>query len=190
MVRKFADILFILVLGSLSTSALIGIRRYTRPKIERYQEYRLKTAVLEAAGIDYEKSNVDEIFHQQITEMKKSGYEYYVSPDNRYVFEFKGRGLWGMIDGIIILDDDLETLKGIRILSQEETPGLGARIGEESYLNQFNDKKISPQLHLVVRRKATEVNEVDAVSGATLSSEALVRIINEAIAKFREVMRS
>jgi Na+-transporting NADH:ubiquinone oxidoreductase subunit C len=189
MLRKLVDVLFILVLGTVSASALIGIRRYTLPRIERYQETKLKTTILEAAGISYDAGNVDEVFQKHITRVGRDTYEYYLGPNNRYVFEFRGRGLWGMIEGVIVLDQDTETLKAVRIVSQEETPGLGARISEASFLNQFAEKRISPQLNLVLRRKATESDEVDAISGATLSSEALVRIINESADNFRNNLR-
>lgn len=184
MFKKIVDILFILVLGTVCSSALIGIRRYTLPKIERYQETKLRATILEAAGLSYDASNIDEVFQRHITRIERGAYEYYLGPDNRYVFEFIGRGLWGLIEGVIVLDEDMETLKAVRIVSQEETPGLGARISEASFLNQFADKKISPRLNVVLRRRATEINEVDAISGATLSSEALVRIINEATEYF------
>lgn len=94
-----------------------------------------------------------------------------------------------MINGVITLDADLETIKGIRIISQEETPGLGARIAEESYLNQYSGKKVSPQLIMVLRRKATAINEVDAISGASISSQALLDMINESVANFREILK-
>lgn len=187
--KKFSDILFILVLGTVSASVLIGIRKFTIPRIERNQETKIKSTILEASGIDFDKHEIDMMFQKYIVRVEGDGYEYYLAPGNRYVFEFKGRGLWGMIEGVIVLDDDMETLKAVRIVSQEETPGLGARIAEKNFLNQFSEKNVLPQLSLVLRKKATEKNEVDAISGATLSSEALVRTLNESIGLFRANMR-
>lgn len=167
---------------------LLGIRDYTLPKIRRYQEVRLKTTILEAAGIDYNENDFDELFREKIRGMEKNGIQFYLSPESLYILEFEGRGLWGMINGIVTLGADLETIKGVKIISQEETPGLGARIEEEEYLNQYNEKKVSPQLIMVLRRRATEINEVDAISGASISCQALVDILNEHTVNFREMM--
>lgn len=181
---KGLDLLFIVVLASISTLLLLWIRGYTLPKIERYQEMRLKTTILEAAGIDYDKSFLDEVFHEEITAMIKNDVEFYLTPDSVYIFEFEGRGLWGLITGVITLYQDLETVKGINIISQEETPGLGSRITEEEYLSQFNGKKVASGQPLVLRKSVGEVNAIDAISGATISSQATIDIINQSVLKF------
>jgi Na+-transporting NADH:ubiquinone oxidoreductase subunit C len=185
---KLRDLIFILVLGSVSSLALTGIQGYSTPKIERYRQMKLKMTILDAAGIEYSHENFDEVFLKNIKEIKKENLVYYLSPRNMYIFEFKGRGLWGMIEGVVTLNSDLETIESIRIISQEETPGLGGRISEEGFLSKFKKKKISPKLFLALRRKATGDNEIDAISGATMTSGALLDIINESVMNFRDII--
>ena len=96
-------------------------------------------------------------------------------------FEFKGPGLWGPIYGIISLNPDLKTVRRINILHQEETPGLGARIADNSYLSQFKNKEFFPSLVFTPAGKAKANNEVDAITGATGSSKALEKLLNETI---------
>lgn len=189
MKQKILSVIFILVLGSVATSALVGIRNYSYPRIQKHQEKMIKTAILKAASIKYEEDDLNKSFDKNIKNLQKNGFNYYLSPDNYYIYEFSGNGLWGLIDGVITLDADLVTIKNIKIISQEETPGLGGRISEENYLNQFKDKKASPQIKLVLRRRATNIDEVDAISGATLSSQALVDMINNSIANFRLIIK-
>lgn len=186
MTNKLKDIVFILLLSSICIFLLLGIRSYTSPKIARYEELRLKTTILGAAGIEYTLDNFEEVFKKNIREFKKQDFVYYMTPGNFYIFEFEGRGLWGLIRGVVTLNPDLETIEVIKIISQEETPGLGGRISEESFLNQFKGKKLLPRLNLVLRRKATQDNEIDAISGATMTSAALVGMINESIEDFRK----
>jgi len=185
---KLKNLLFILILGSVCTSILLGIKGYTLPRIERYQEFKLKSSILEAAGVDYDRDTLDEVFSKDIREIREGEFLYYLSPNGSYIFEFEGRGLWGIIEGVITLNSDLETLENIRIISQEETPGLGGRIGEESFLAQFREKRVSPQLFLVLRRKATEANEIDSISGASMTSQALIDMINDSVLNFRELL--
>lgn len=186
---KLKNLLFILILGSVCTFLLISFRNYTLPMIERYHELELKSTILEAGGIPYKEAEIEEVFSKNIREVKKNTFTYYLNPNNLYIFIFEGRGLWGMITGAITLNPDLKTIENLRIISQEETPGLGGRIGEESFLNQFKKKEISPKLFLTTRRKAVKANEVDAITGASLTSQALVDMINQSVLAFREIHR-
>lgn len=187
--KKIMNVLFILALGSVSTILLVGIRNYTLPRIKQYQEDKLKKTILVAAGVSFNEDNFNEVFNEKISLVTKEQTHFYLSPDRLHIFKFEGRGLWGMIKGVITMDPDLVTIRNIKIIAQEETPGLGARIAEEAYLDQFKGKRVVPQLMLVLRRKAIDANEVDAISGATMSSDALVNILNEAIVHFRKITR-
>jgi Na+-transporting NADH:ubiquinone oxidoreductase subunit C len=187
--NKLKNLLFILILGSVSAALLLGIRAYTLPIIERYQEVNLKSTVLEAAGIGHAESDLDEVFNRNIRVERKDELTYYLTPDNLYIFEFEGRGLWGMIKGLVTLKPDLETIQNIRIIAQEETPGLGGRIAEEEFLNQFQQKRMAPELALAMRQKAVRDNEVDAISGASLTSKALIKMINQSGRRFRRRLR-
>lgn len=185
---KLKNLVFILILGSVATLLLIGIKSYTTPRIERYQELRLKSTILDAAGIDYDEARLDNVFNANIRKMTKEDVMYYMSPDGLYIFTFEGRGLWGMIEGAIALRNDLETIENLRIISQEETPGLGGRIAEEGFLNQFKQKKVSPKLFLALRQKATRANEVDSITGASMTSKALIDMINESVINFKDIV--
>lgn len=189
MSSKLKNLLFILVLGSVSAALLLGIKAYTLPIIERYQATTLKATILDAAGIGFDKGDLNEIFSRNIKTEEKDGLVYYLTPDNLYIFEFEGRGLWGMIKGLVTLKSDLETIQNIRIIAQEETPGLGGRITEKEFLDQFQNKKMVPELFLVLRQKAVSDNEIDAISGASLTSKALLKMINRSGKRFRRRLR-
>jgi len=105
-------------------------------------------------------------------------------------FKLEGSGLWAPISMVIALRSDLETIHGMAILEQAETPGLGARIVEPEFLGGFVGKRIEPRIILVSRKKAKGENEVDAITGATMSSKALEEIINKESHRYREAIIS
>jgi electron transport complex protein RnfG len=70
---------------------------------------------------------------------------------------------------------------GMEVLESRETPGLGDRIQKDpAFLARFRDLATGPRIELVKGAAATRPNEVDAISGATISSKAVVRILNDA----------
>ena len=84
---------------------------------------------------------------------------------------------------------DLKTIKGIIIIHQEETPGLGGRIAEADFLDRFETKKVFPRLTIQPPGKASGNNEVDGITGATLSCKAFEEILNREIEKYISVIK-
>jgi len=94
-----------------------------------------------------------------------------------------GAGLWGPIWGYIGLEGDLKTIKAVRFGHKGETPGLGAKISDEpSFAEAFVAKTIGEgEILFEVAKPAnrqTENNGVDAISGATITSQALGKTLN------------
>ena len=77
------------------------------------------------------------------------------------------------------------TVNGISFLSISETPGLGMRAKEDSYKNQFNDKKVD--YFKYSKTGASEDNEIDAMSGATITTNATTNGVNAAIFCFKYI---
>jgi len=178
MKEKISMIVFVLVLGGVLTTALVAVDHYTKPRIDRNKAFKLNTRVLGALGIPYTKENVEKKFLDDIEEKKIEGKSFYISQDGNVAFEIAGSGLWGPIEGILALSPDLETIKGIAIIHQEETPGLGGRIVERDFLDKFAGKKIVPEIRVTKPDKASAENEVDGITGATATCERFEAIIN------------
>ncbi|MEA3277410.1 MAG: FMN-binding protein [Pseudomonadota bacterium] len=69
---------------------------------------------------------------------------------------------------------------GMEILESRETPGLGDKIYKDAaFVANFGDLSIDPEIVSVKKGTKTAPNQVDAITGATISSKAVVRIINE-----------
>lgn len=197
MKEKLQMILFVLVLGAILTSALVTVDAITEPFIKANRIKKLQESILGVAGIDYTKETRKQVFDDSIEtklfpdklqpkdakEEDKARY-YVVTSDKQIIFEFHGNGLQGPVYGAIALMEDLETIKGMTIIKQEETPGLGGRIAEAEFLDRFKNKKLLPELRIVREGKAKGVNKVDGITGATLSCNALQEMLNSESKKY------
>ena len=115
-------------------------------------------------------------------------------------FLFSGRGFWDQISGVLALTPDLNRVIGLAILSQKETPGLGGRITEPQFQGRFKGLDASPPrdeterfIHITRAEPAGKQDPrygrtVDAITGATQTSLALDRLINENLRAFRRAL--
>lgn len=94
------------------------------------------------------------------------------------------KGYGGEISMMVGVDDKL-TVTDISITdSTKETPGLGSRVGDTAFLSQFAGKG----KNIGINKNQPEGNEIQAVTGATISSKAVVKGTNDAIDAVEEVM--
>ena len=99
---------------------------------------------------------------------------------NAYVIPIEGYGLWDLMKGYLALDLDLNTIKGISFYEHKETPGLGARVDEAWFKENWIGKKIlddSGKLVSITVVKGEAPDEdphkVDGISGATLTGDGI-----------------
>ncbi|MHC4947546.1 MAG: FMN-binding protein [Planctomycetota bacterium] len=91
-----------------------------------------------------------------------------------------GPGFQDTIEVLYGYDPRERRVTGMRILASRETPGLGDKIfKDEAFVATFESLAIDPRIELVKDGRDAD-HEVDAITGATISSQAVVRIINEA----------
>ena len=105
-----------------------------------------------------------------------------------WVLPAGGPGFADRIDLLIGLTRDTGRLTGLSILDQKETPGLGNRIVEAAWRAQFEGRPTAARLRLV-KHDAEGEAEVEAVTGATLSSQAVVDIVNAAVRERAPALR-
>ena len=101
-----------------------------------------------------------------------------------YVMKVNTKGFHGAIDFVIAISNE-DKITGIKVLSHNETPGLGAKITEDKFAQRFKDKSATDYLE-VVKVTPNKDTEVEAISGATTSSRASVNAVNEAITFYLE----
>jgi len=77
---------------------------------------------------------------------------------------------------MIALDKD-KVIKGIKVLDEKETPGLGSKISDDYFTGQFKDKKAG---ELILGES------IEAISGATISSRAVIEAVKKEVEEFGE----
>lgn len=91
-----------------------------------------------------------------------------------------GPGLWGTITAVVGLKSDGKMLTGVAFVQHNETPGLGARISEEWFGAQFKGRRGPFRLVPEGTRSAVP-QEIDAITGATITSQAVRDILNRTL---------
>ena len=107
-----------------------------------------------------------------------------------------GKGLWGGISGYIGLKSDKNTIDGIFFTHESETPGLGAEITADYFTKQFIGKHIKNAageiVSVAVLKKGNTAEgkeQVDAVTGATLTSNGVNDMLASALEKYKNYLK-
>ncbi|MBQ1801388.1 RnfABCDGE type electron transport complex subunit G [Lachnobacterium bovis] len=77
------------------------------------------------------------------------------------------------------------TINGYSITASSETPGLGLKASEKEFSKQFNNKKVD-KLE-VVKQKPSQDNEIEAITGATITSKAVSNGCNSALVVYKNL---
>jgi len=136
---------------------------------------------------------MDEQVEIQSLQRKKENIEIYkaMSDANECVgwsFEAVGSGFADKIKLVIAVDKNFEKIAGFDVLSSNETPGFGDQIKNDSYRDQFKGAPAG-ELKLVTVGEPDEIDsQIVAISGATISSEAVVEIVSNYVTQVKEQM--
>ena len=114
-----------------------------------------------------------------------------VNGQRKYVIPVYGMGLWGPISGYIALNEDKATVYGVYFNHESETAGLGAEIKDNAaWQAKFKGKKLfaggnDKAIALGVEKKVDDpATQVDAVTGATLTSNGVRDMLHEGLSKY------
>ena len=146
--------------------------------------------ILGALKVDYSASNPAEIYmalvNDTLTYGDKEVYVANLNGETKYILPLSGKGLWGGIGGYLALDADKNTVYGVNFNHESETPGLGAKIVELPFRKQFEGKHIRNAANEVVSvavlkagKHAEGQEQVDAISGATITSSGVSTMLHE-----------
>jgi len=195
-------ILFAIALGVICSATLKTVDARLRSRIDLNRRLERVRNVLLVLGISVPRGasgeEIERIYRENIEEIKAEDGRtilYYIQEDPKtgkvsgYVFPIEGMGLWDKVRGLMAIETDLETVRGVSFYEQQETPGLGGRISEAEFTSRFRGKKIYDErgevgLHIVKPGRARGRNELDGITAATLTCQAVDKFMNEGIKKF------
>ncbi|ABW66118.1 RnfABCDGE type electron transport complex subunit G [Desulfosudis oleivorans] len=177
----------VLLLAVFYGGALAGVQLTLSPKI---LENKINETRQQVPGLVLGADRADEAIEMESTTLalEKNGrqvfYDVYKAMQNGepagWVIKSSGQGYADKIELLVGVNPDLSAITGLFILNQKETPGLGNKIIEDDWRNQFLQKKTDKSL-AVVKTGAKAGNEIDAITGATISSRAVCTIINSTL---------
>jgi RnfABCDGE-type electron transport complex G subunit len=194
--NKPSYVLFYAAVSSFVFTALImGLYALARPRIKYNEQQQIERARIELFGrgriftdgpviTDPETGATFNLTTVHTTQS--------ISRHEGYIVPISGMGFWTRIDGLMAVSprpDDMK-IKGIVFLSHQETPGLGGRITEKAWRDKFADLDISTtsEWGSFVHIGGERPGNIDAITGATGTSRAVERLLNENITRFRRAL--
>lgn len=182
-------ILVLTMITILSGGILAAWDAYTEPRIEYHRLEALKAAI----------ANVLPPHDHYTTKETGIGNLYLASREDTLMgvaFMAVGNGFQGELRIMVGLTPDLGKITGIKVLEQIETPGLGTKIVVDPsnkadpywFTAQFRDLHTAPDLVVIKNSQPSQKHEVQGITGATISSQAVTRIINQTIVGVKMAM--
>lgn len=183
MKKSIQMVLVLSIVGMAAGASLVGVYRYAQPRIEENKKREIQQAIFEV--IPQAKS------YRTIIKKGKIIYEGLDSSKNLvgYAFIGEGAGYQGKIEIMIGMDPGLRKTSGIQILESVETPGLGAKITSKSFGEQFRNLVVIPLIELIKGKGTEKPNQIQAITGATISSQAVVDILDKTIKEVRDKLQ-
>jgi len=176
-------IVFVFVVSFLFVFLLSATNEFTVDLVRSNQETARQRAVLAAMGIPVTDPEEVAGAYRQVADDPEAGlYASVVDGHTVYALQFTGAGVWGQISGVLAVSSDFRQVVGLEIVDDNETPGLGGRINEPGFKDQFRGVVVGDD-RLTIGGPGSLV---DGITGATGTSNAMESILNELL----ELMRS
>ncbi len=157
---------------------------------EDFARVKAMVDALDLVEVLDDRDQVVDAFNTQVVLKPRGEMEVYEARLNGklagYALELEGRGKYGPIKGILAIGPKSRTIKALRVYEQQETPGLGGRIGTIEWLSQFDDLPLVTNgvPGVIISSKLKGPNVVDAITGASKTTFSFGKIMNTAIAQF------
>lgn len=187
------------IAGAISGWLVSSVYQWTLPAIEQHAAEREKAAVFEVLGAPARWDTLY-LVDDALTRTAPATTGYARAPRAFVGFNADGQELGVAITGtepgfqdnvtvMIGFKPATGALIGFRVLEQKETPGLGDKIEiDTSFTGQFAGR--TPPLRGVKGTTSGGTDEVQTITGATISSRAVVRIINNAITRWSPLLEA
>jgi electron transport complex protein RnfG len=180
-------VLTLAIAGLVSGVAIIGIYESTLPTITANKARELREAVFKVLpGVSQMQALVYRDGELVVVEKpEKDEPVVYGGYDEQsafvgYAMPGAGPGFQDTIGLLYGYRPDEKIVVGMEILESRETPGLGDKIYKDAvFVSGFSALSVEPEIYAVKKGTKSQPNEIDAITGATISSKAVVRIINE-----------
>ncbi len=182
----------------------IGIKCKREKAPELFKKYFVNSYVINSKGEVIKNPHTD-AFHINLKDENRKPvekrelplFEANIDGKTLYVIPVLGKGLWGPIWGYIALEDDFNTIYGVKFDHKSETPGLGAEITTEKFQKQFKGKKLFDETGkfvsiLVIKGGMADMSnphQVNGISGGTMTSKGLQRMLYDSLKPYENYFK-
>jgi len=163
---------FILTLiCSVAAGLLAGVNSLTKSRIiaqaQAEEEASLREVIPQGEYFEIVKSDSDIVYYKAYDKQKKL---------IGVAFKAAAKGYSSTIETMVGMKTD-GMITAIKVLNQNETPGLGAQVTEASFTGQFSHKKLQ------------DLNQVEAITGATISSKAVIDSVKKKAEEIKVLLK-
>ena len=181
--------------GLVSGMALVGVYLQTKPLIEHNQAEFLREKVLEllpgTVTMEPYVERDGRLVSYEGDPAKLAGQEVvYAGLDEQgevlgTAIPAEGPGFQDTIRLIYGYDAQRGVIVGMRVLESKETPGLGDKIAKDPvFLSNFDALEVKPEIIAMKKGEKAAPNHIDSITGATISSKAVVDILNRSMQRW------
>lgn len=181
------------IAGFLSGLILVGIYLVTKPIIAHNKAEALRAAVFDVLpGTETFKTLTPEGNGlREVRAGEKVDEAVYLGLDasgklTGFAISGGETGYADVIEALFSYNPNAEVIIGFNVLDSKETPGLGDKIFKDAdFQLNFTELAVDPEIEVVKKGEKTKPNQVEAITGATISSKAVVRLLNAGMAKWK-----
>jgi electron transport complex protein RnfG len=187
--------------GYLSGLLLVAAYLYTLPMIEANKAKALEKAIYQVlpSCTNFEtlvltNGKLDVVKELKAAAGGKADKNIYAGYDDAgqfvgFAIPSEEPGFQDLIVGIFGYQPEENRIVGFEILESKETPGLGDKIiKDRTFRVQFESLSSKPKVVAVKKGEKQKPNEVEAITGATISSKTVVRLLNNGVEEWQTAM--
>jgi len=190
MVKIIRSVVFMLVLSAICTAVPAWLKESTEERVRGHELLKTRRNVLTAMKILPDGATPDminDIFRKSVLVQERNGRTFWAttpSVDTELIaFAIGGPGFWGPIEGVVAVNPETYGIVGVTFTKHSETPGLGGRIDESWFKDQFTDLLLDPMteepmVRLMAPGNRSRPTDVDAITGATETSKKIQHLFD------------
>jgi Na+-translocating ferredoxin:NAD+ oxidoreductase RnfG subunit len=175
------EIGFVLLLSSVCVTLLLVTRKSVGGRSQVSPATVMTILTMLANRAPESEQQAFTLFNRRFQQVRTGKIKLWQNQDitRQWAFEATGAAMWGEITIAGMLDLETSTLLGLKVINQSETAGLGSKVADPAFCEQFSGLSFRPRVEM--SRARAKNNQFDAVSGATVTSKALENLLNKTI---------
>jgi Na+-transporting NADH:ubiquinone oxidoreductase subunit C len=202
MKKRVLSVVYMFLITLFFASLVSAVKLMNDKRIERNQTIKQQRIILKVLQIQIgdqtTEAELSSLYKDRVKEIDVQGKTLYVGYETDgqtirgYALPVGGPGFWGPIQGMVGIAPDATKVLGIAFIKHSETPGLGGRITESWFTDQFEGLPLYPIegdqniFYLKPEGTSRAANELDAITGATNTSSAVETFLNQELDHFLE----